>query len=108
MDNNGSIDVDSIHVKLIAIKSPSRILPIIVISFAALTLGFVAIPGIIIWIATNSILFTIFALIGWVVASFLGVGAFFGRVNWGFFIVTSTAYFLTFLLVILLYKLLSL
>ena len=109
MDNNGSIDVDSIHVKLIAIKPPSRIISIILyaISLAAFTLGFVAIPGIIIWIVTNSILFTIFALIGWVVVFFIGVLALFGRFQWTWFIGTSTAYFITILLVTLLGKFLS-
>ncbi len=110
VDNNGSIDVDSIHVKLIAIKPPSRIIPIILygISFAALTLGFVAIPGIIIWIVTNSVIFTIFALIGLVAVSFLGVGAFFGRINYKWFINISTAYLIAIILVTLLGKFLSL
>lgn len=53
-----------------------------VIYLAALTLGFLAIPIIIIWIATDSVIFTIFALIRWVVTFFfLRVAAFFQQVS---------------------------
>lgn len=92
------------------IKRPSPFIPIAlyVISLASLTLGFVAIPGIIIWIVTNPGKFRIFALTGWVLICFLGVGAFLGKLNWGSVINISTAYLIALLLVTLLGKLLSL
>lgn len=75
-----------------------------IISSAAIFLGFVGVPGFITWIITKSTRLTIFVLMGWavIVISFLGVGSYFGRVNWGLTMLVSTAYFITLLLVILL------
>ncbi len=109
-DENSSTEIDSINVKSEQPKFPSPILSTIfyVISFAALTLGFIAIPGIIIWIVTNSVKFTILGLIGWLIVSFLGVLAFFGKFNWTWLVGASTAYVIILSLVTLLQKLLSL
>ncbi|NEP80750.1 MAG: hypothetical protein F6K39_22810 [Okeania sp. SIO3B3] len=110
VDENGSIDVNSIQLKSLQAKSPPPIISTVlsVVSWGAFTLGFVATPGIIIWILTNSsVIFTIFALTGWVVICFLGERAFFGKIPWKWFADISTAYFITILLVTLLGKLLS-
>ncbi|NEP88070.1 MAG: hypothetical protein F6K18_15230 [Okeania sp. SIO2C2] len=111
VDENDSIDVNSIQLKLEAIKPPSPFIPIVlyVISFGGFILGFVATPGIIIWILTNSVTFTIFALTGWVlICCFLGVRALMGKNSWGITIGACTAYLIALLLVSLLEKLLFL
>ncbi|NEO52656.1 MAG: hypothetical protein F6K54_05945 [Okeania sp. SIO3B5] len=110
VDENGSIDVDSIQLKLAQIKRPFLFIRIVlsVISLASLTLGFAAIPGIIIWLLTNPGKFRIFALTGWVlICFFLGERSFFGKFDWKWLAYISTAYFITILLVTLLGKLLS-
>ncbi len=103
-DENISTEVDSLKVELEQPKSTTKIISTVfyVISVAAFTLGFVVIPGIIIWMVTNSVIFTILGLTGLVVIYFLGVIALMGKVSWGWVRITFIAYLITLLLATLL------
>ena len=108
-DENISTEIDSLKAELEQPKSTTKIISTVfyVISFATFTLGFVVIPGIIIWIVTNSVILTIFALIGWIPYMMFAVGLFNGKTNWMMIISAFIGYFITLLLVTLLGNFLS-
>ncbi|MEB3339953.1 hypothetical protein [Okeania sp.] len=110
VDKNASIDVDSIQLKLVQVKQVSRIISTIfsIIYLATFALVLVVLPAAIISILINSVIWKIFALIGWLICLGMVTGEFFNsKTNWMNIISGCSGLIIIVSLTILLSKVLS-